>query len=63
MKTTLSMTIFGLCLAVALCGGCSSMTDPTNAQARADKMKKAVDAQKHNGMMTVPKNSAPTPTQ
>ncbi len=39
------------------------MTDPTNAQARADKMKKAVDAQKHNGMMTVPKNSAPTPTQ
>jgi len=41
--------------------GCASVMDPTNAQARADKMQKAMDAQKHNGMMTAPKSNPQAP--
>lgn len=53
--------MFGLLLAMGFCAGCSSMMDPTNAQARADKMQKAVAAQRNNGMSTAPKSAPQAP--
>jgi hypothetical protein len=64
MRIGKSLKIVWVCvLAVTIFApvGCSSVMDPTNAQARADKMQKAVEAQKHNGMMTAPKSNPQSP--
>jgi uncharacterized protein YceK len=55
--------MFGVCgtALVAVClSGCSSIMDPTNANARAEKMQKAVDAQRHNPMGSLPKSAPQT---
>jgi hypothetical protein len=58
MNKTRSM-ILGVALVLGLVG-CSSVMDPTNADARAEKMDKAMQAQRQNPMGSAPKSAPQT---